>query len=97
MISKYKFRGKSLKTGEWVYGSLLKSILTMLIRLIVACLFLMTVIFVAYIFYLLVYLLVGIPLPTIQEVVVLTLLILGGFYCIDVAVDMVSEFIDFKV
>ena len=75
----------------------MKFILTMLTRLIVACLFLMTVIFVAYIFYLLVYLLVGIPLPTIQEVVVLTLLILGGFYCIDVAVDMVSEFIDFKV
>ena len=75
----------------------MKFILTMLARLIVACLFLIAVIFVAYIFYLLVYLLVGIPLPTIQEAVVLTLLILGGFYCIDVAVDMVSEFIDFKV
>ena len=75
----------------------MKPILTMLTRLIVACLFLMTATFVVYIFYLLVYLLVGIPLPTIQEVIVLILLILGGFYCIDVAVDMVSEFIDFKV
>ena len=75
----------------------MKFILTMLTRLIVACLFLMAATFVIYINYLLVYLLVGIPLPTIQEAVVLTLLILGGFYCIDVAVDMVSEFIDFKV
>ena len=75
----------------------MKFILTMLARLIVACLFLMAATFVVYIFYLLVYLLVGIPLPAIQEVVVLILLILGGFYCIDVAVDMVSEFIDFKV
>lgn len=75
----------------------MKFILAMLIRLIVACLFLMAATFVVYISYLLVYLLVGIPLPTIQEAVVLTLLILGGFYCIDVAVDMVSEFIDFKV
>lgn len=75
----------------------MKFILTMLTRLIVACLFLMAATFVIYISYLLVYLLVGIPLPTIQEAVVLTLLILGGFYCIDVAVDMVSEFIDFKV
>lgn len=75
----------------------MKFILTMLARLIVACLFLMAATFVTYIYYLLVYLLVGIPLPTIQEAVVLTLLILGGFYCIDVAVNMVSEFIDFKV
>ena len=75
----------------------MKFILTMLARLIGACLFLMAATFVIYISYLLVYLLVGIPLPTIQEAVVLTLLILGGFYCIDVAVDMVSEFIDFKV
>ena len=75
----------------------MKSILTMLTRLIVACLFFMAATFVVYIFYLLVYLLVGIPLPTIQEAVVLTLLILGGFYCIDVVVDMVSEFIDFRV
>ena len=75
----------------------MKFILTMLTRLIVAYLFLMAATFVIYIFYLLVYLLVGVPLPTIQEAVVLTLLILGGFYCIDVAVDMVSEFINFKV
>ena len=75
----------------------MKFILTMLARLIVACLFLMAATFVVYISYLLVYLLVGIPLPTIQEAVVFTLFILGGFYCIDVAVDMVSEFIDFKV
>lgn len=75
----------------------MKFILTMLARLIGACLFLMAATFVVYISYMLVYLLVGIPLPTIQEAVVLTLLILGGFYCIDVAVDMVSEFIDFKV
>ena len=75
----------------------MKFILTMLTRLIVAYLFLMAATFVIYIFYLLVYLLVGIPLPTIQEAVVFTLLILGGFYCIDVAVDMVSEFINFKV
>lgn len=75
----------------------MKFILTMLARLIVACLFLMAATFVIYIYCLLVYLLAGIPLPTIQEAVVLTLLILGGFYCIDVAVDMVSEFIDFKV
>ena len=75
----------------------MKFILTMLARLIVACLFLMAATFVIYIHYLLVYLLVGIPLPTIQEAVVLTLFILGGLYCIDVAVDMVSEFIDFKV
>ena len=75
----------------------MKFILTMLARLIVACLFLMAATFVVYIFYSLVYLLIGIPLPTIQEAVVLILLILGGFYCIDVAVDMVSEFIDFKV
>ena len=75
----------------------MKFILTMLAKLIVACLFLMAATFVVYISYMLVYLLVGIPLPTIQEAVVLTLLILGGFYCIDVAVDMVSEFIDFKV
>ncbi len=75
----------------------MKFILTMLARLIVACLFLMAATFVIYISYLIFYLLVGIPLPTIQEAVVLTLLILGGFYCIDVAVNMVSEFIDFKV
>ena len=75
----------------------MKFILTMLARLIVACLFLIAATFVSYLIYLLVYLLVGMPLPTIQEAVVLTLLILGGFYCIDVAVDMVSEFIDFKV
>lgn len=75
----------------------MKFILTMLARLIVACLFLMAATFVIYIYCILVYLLVGMPLPTIQEAVVLTLLILGGFYCIDVAVDMVSEFIDFKV
>ena len=77
----------------------MKFILTMLTRLIVACLFLMAATFVVYIFYSLVYLLIGIdiPLPTTQEAVVFTLLILGGFYCIDVAVDMVSEFIDFKV
>lgn len=75
----------------------MKFILTMLARLIVACLFLMAATFVIYIYCLLVYLLVGIPLPTIQEAVVLTLLILGGFYCIDVAVHTVSEFIDFKV
>ena len=74
----------------------MKFILTMLARLIVACLFLMAATFVIYIYCLLVYLLVGIPLPTIQEAVVLTLLILGGFYCIDVAVNMASEFIDFK-
>ena len=75
----------------------MKSILTMLARLIVACLFLMAATFVSYLIYLLAYLLVGASLPTIQEAVVLTLLVLGGFYCIDVAVDMVSEFIDFKV
>ena len=75
----------------------MKFILTMLARLIVACLFLMAATFVIYISYLLVYLLVGIPLPTIQEAVIFTLFILGGFHCIDVAVDMVSEFIDFKV
>ena len=75
----------------------MKSILTMLAGLIVACLFLMAAIFVIYISHLLVYLLVGIPLPTIQEAAVFTLLILGVFYCIDVAVDIVSEFIDFKV
>ena len=77
----------------------MKFILTMLARLIVACLFFMAATFVVYIFYLLVYLSVGIPLPlpTIQEAVVFTLLILGVFYCIDVAVGMVSEFIDFKV
>ena len=75
----------------------MKFILTMLARLIVACLFLMAATFVVHIFYSLVYLLVGIPLPTIQEAVVFTLLILGGFYCIDVAVDTVSEFIDFEV
>ena len=75
----------------------MKFILTMLARLIVACLFLMAATFIIYIYYLLVYLLVGIPLPTIQEAVVLTLFILGGFYCIDVAVNMVNEFIDFKV
>ena len=75
----------------------MKFILTMLARLIAACLFLMAATFVTYICYLLVYLLVGIPLPTIQEAVIFTLFILGGFYCIDVAVDMVSEFIDFKV
>ena len=77
----------------------MKFILTMLARLIVACLFLIAATFVIYIYisYLLVYLLVGIPLPTIQEAVIFTLFILGGFYCIDVAVDMVNEFTDFKV
>ena len=75
----------------------MKFILTMLARLIVACLFLMAATLVICIYYLLVYLLAGIPLPTIQEAVVLTLLILGGFYCIDVAIDIVSELIDFKV
>ena len=75
----------------------MKFILTMLTRLIVACLFLMAATFVIYISYLLVYLLVGIPLPTLQEAVVFTLFILGGFYCIDVAVDMVNEFVDFKI
>ena len=75
----------------------MKFILTMLTRLIVACLFLMTATFVVYMFHLLTYLLIGASLPTIQETAVFTLLVLGGFYCIDVAVDMVSEFIDFKV
>ena len=75
----------------------MKFTLTMLARLIATCLFLMAATFVIYISYLLVYLLVGIPLPTIQEAAVFTLLILGGFYCIDVAVDIVSEFIDFNV
>ena len=75
----------------------MKSILTILTGLIVACLFLMTATFVVYMFYLLTHLLIGASLPTIQEAVVLTLLVLGGFYCIDVAVDMVSEFVDFKV
>ena len=75
----------------------MKFILTMLIRLIVACLFLIAATFVVYIFYLLVYLLVGIPLPTIQEAVVLTIFILGGIYCIDTAADTVDTFIDFKV
>ena len=75
----------------------MKFILITLTRLIVACLFLMAATFVIYIFYLLVYLSVGIPLPTLQEAVVFTLFILGGFYCIDVAIDMVNEFIDFKI
>ena len=75
----------------------MKFILTMLTRLIVACLFLMAATFVTYISYLLFYLLVGIPLPTIQEAVIFTLFMLGGFYCIDVAVDIVDEFIDFTV
>ena len=75
----------------------MKFILTMLARLIVACLFVIAATFVSYLFYLPAYLLVDASLPTIQEAVIFTLFILGGFYCIDVAVDMVNEFIDFKV
>lgn len=75
----------------------MKFILTMLARLIVAYLFFMAATFVMYISYLLFYLLVSMPLPTIQEAVVFPLFMLGGFYGIDVAVDMVSEFIDFKI
>ena len=75
----------------------MRFILTMLARLIVAGLFVIAATFVSYLIYLLAYLLVDASLPTIQEAVVFTIFILGGICCIDVAADIVDEFIDFKV
>ena len=75
----------------------MKFILTMLAKIIVACLFVIAATFVSYLIYLLAYLLVNASLPAIQEAVIFTIFILGGIYCISIAADIVDTFIDFKI
>ena len=69
----------------------------MLAEIIVACLLVIAATFASCLIYLLAYLPVDAALPTIQEAVILTIFILGGIYCVNIATDIVDTFIYFKV